>query len=102
MSRAFQVDDRVKYIGASADTVLSKNERQLMTGAVLPLGTSGVVVAASGFTLPGYVTVDFEVKPSHHSRGLWQCRPEWLKLIYDGDEKVSWSSCVWQPKEVRV
>jgi hypothetical protein len=25
-----------------------------------------------------------------------------LKLVYDGNETVSWSSCVWQPNQVRA
>jgi hypothetical protein len=28
--------------------------------------------------------------------------PEFLEPIYDGNEKVSWSECAWQPRSIKV
>jgi hypothetical protein len=40
--------------------------------------------------------------PSTRVGAMILYRPHELEPIYDGNEKVSWSSCVWQPNQVRA
>lgn len=42
-----------------------------------------------------------DIEPDKGFSGV-SFRPEYLEPYYDGNDKVSWSSCVWQPSSVRA
>lgn len=46
--------------------------------------------------------LDLPPLPSQPRAHVVTYPPEYLEPIYDGNETVSWSSCVWKPKQVRA
>ena len=90
MSRKFEVGDRVRYIGKTTAGIPGLS----VSATGLPVGTEGVVLAICD----GYLGCDFGILPSNAS--TWACKAEWLRLIYDGHEKTSWSECAWKPRQV--
>lgn len=66
----------------------------------ISVGKECVIVGPSHMAGFLYVDCDFLGPSPLHPH--WSARPEWLRPIYNGDEKVSWSDCEWKPTEVTV
>lgn len=93
MSRKFQVGDRVRV-----------KRPQSVSHGVETVITAINVRAWHGQYVEGCCRTDILLdNPDPRCSSKYAAfRPEHLVPIYDGNETVSWSSCVWQPKQVRA
>lgn len=92
----FYVGQRVRIVGAINLTQFN--------------GREATVVARvySATARPGYehgwaLSIDHEVPPPTNGARSWAPWQDYqLAPAYDGNEKVSWSECLWQPSPERV
>jgi hypothetical protein len=76
----FNIGDRVRIIRTAAPFTHH-------------IGTETTVLGYDPFFQGGSYQLDMKVD----GREVW-INPEGLQLLYDGNEKASWSDCAWQPK----
>lgn len=96
MERKFNVGDRVRIIKRDSSRYgLVTTVTAVRTNATLLMGMSRTKVV-----VPVAYAVD--LNPINPLATWCGYQPEYLEPIYDGNEKVSWSSCAWQPKSLRV
>lgn len=84
----FNIGDRVQIVGAR----YPKRRDAPEVGAVVQ-----IIGAPKPFPTSAYPGLWYPIDVDK-----WWVAEIDLKPIYDGNEKVEWSSCVWQPKEIRV
>jgi hypothetical protein len=77
----FQIGDRVRIIRTAAPFTHH-------------IGTETTVVSCYD---PFYKGGSYQLDMKVDGREVW-INGEYLQLLYDGNEKVSWSDCAWQPK----
>lgn len=92
-SRHYEIGDRVIIIKTKLDCEFYLNIRAIVVSELVTrntwLGPLDVHEIEPADRMPG-----------HERKRLWASR-EALIPDYDGNEKVSWDSCVWQPYSVR-
>lgn len=89
----FKVGDRVRIVGADFDKTV--------------IGTETTIV---GYCAPRHAAdgkegwfVDLPTATGRFTPSGYRCCQTYhLEPVYDGNERVSWSSCVWQPSSVRA
>jgi hypothetical protein len=97
MSRTYKAGDRVAYLG------YERRDKQGHGTVKVPIGAHGTVTGAEN-VWDGCVSVAFDGIRSTNPSGEFSARPEWLKPLYDGLERSSWSELadIWQPLKARV
>jgi len=85
-TQRFQVGDVVRIIRTSP-------HQQRYLGAICTI-TSDLI------EYDGDLVHVLDIEPSPGYRGVC-APPRALELVYDGRRRVSWSSCVWQPRMLR-
>jgi len=89
MSRKFQVGDKVRVIRPDS-------KRLGVVCTIIDSGYERVLGKSYSPTTRRVFAYGVDIHPTHGFREV-AYEPHDLAPIYDGNEKVSWSECVWQP-----
>lgn len=72
----------------------------------VPIGAIGTILdirkPSSTDSTPKYLWILFDNFKSNDVTNCYACLPEYIKPIYDGDEKSSWNECAWKPLNVSL
>lgn len=95
MSRKFSVGDRVRIVHPQSD-------KYGQVHTVVRVRTNATLIVNNGPEITVPVAYEVDAEPTHPEAKWCGYQPHHLEPYYDGNEKTSWSDCVWKPAGVRA
>jgi hypothetical protein len=98
MKHKFQVGDKVRIIKAHRPGRIGT-----IATVLTALGPGRFTPDSGWYGLleQGTLMHDLDLRPDHKGHVV-AYPPDYLEPYYDGNEKTSWSECVWQPRQVKA